>query len=55
MNENDLGCILIGILGPVVDGSFVPDLPGRLLSRGDFAQDVKVMVGHNANEVCSFR
>lgn len=39
-------------IGPVVDGSFVPDLPGKLLLEGKFAKDVKVMVGHNANEVC---
>jgi carboxylesterase type B len=36
--------------GPVVDGDFVPALPGLLLSRGMFDTSVKVMVGHNANE-----
>ncbi|OQV05710.1 hypothetical protein CLAIMM_10397 [Cladophialophora immunda] len=36
--------------GPVVDGAFVPDQPGRLLARGQFAQAVKVMAGHNTNE-----
>ncbi|KIX94759.1 uncharacterized protein Z520_09449 [Fonsecaea multimorphosa CBS 102226] len=36
--------------GPVVDGNFVPDQPGRLLARGQFASNVKVMAGHNSNE-----
>jgi carboxylesterase type B len=36
--------------GPVVDGDFVPALPGLLLSRGQFDSNVKVMVGHNADE-----
>ena len=38
-------------LGPVVDGTYVTDLPGRLLLAGRFAKDIKVMAGHNANEV----
>lgn len=38
------------VYGPAVDGSFVPDLPGPLLQRGDFHKDVNVMVGHNADE-----
>jgi len=37
--------------GPVVDGDFTPALPGQLLARGKFDKNVKVMVGHNANEV----
>ena len=37
--------------GPVVDGDFTPALPGQLLARGQFDKKVKVMVGHNANEV----
>jgi len=37
--------------GPVVDGSFVPALPGQLLARGHYAKNLKVMVGHNADEV----
>jgi carboxylesterase type B len=37
--------------GPVVDGDFTPALPGQLLARGQFDKNVKVMVGHNANEV----
>lgn len=36
--------------GPTVDGDFVPALPGVLLLHGQFDKDVKVMVGHNADE-----
>ena len=36
--------------GPVVDGSFVPAMPGSLLSRGAFDHSVKLLVGHNADE-----
>lgn len=36
--------------GPVVDGSFAPGLPGKLLLQGSFDKKVKVMVGHNSNE-----
>lgn len=36
--------------GPVVDGSFVPDLPPLLLAQGAFAKNLTVMVGHNADE-----
>ena len=36
--------------GPVVDGSFVPGLPGKLLLQGSFDKSVKVMAGHNSNE-----
>ena len=38
------------IYGPVVDGNFVPALPPLLLNQGTFAKNVKVMVGHNADE-----
>ncbi|KAH0558532.1 hypothetical protein GP486_004813 [Trichoglossum hirsutum] len=38
------------VWGPVVDGSFVPALPGKLLLQGAFDHSVKVMVGHNFNE-----
>lgn len=38
------------VYGPVVDGSFVPALPGKLLLQGSFNKNVKVMVGHNADE-----
>lgn len=40
--------------GPVVDGEFVPNLPGKLLESGGFDHNVKVMVGHNANEGAYF-
>ena len=36
--------------GPVVDGDFVPLEPGQLFAQGKFDHDVRVMVGHNANE-----
>ncbi|KAF1946393.1 alpha/beta-hydrolase [Clathrospora elynae] len=36
--------------GPVVDGYFVPLQPGQLLAQGRFDKDVRVMVGHNADE-----
>jgi carboxylesterase type B len=36
--------------GPVVDGSFVPGLPGKLLLQGSFDKNIKVMVGHNSDE-----
>lgn len=38
------------VYGPVVDGSFVPALPGKLLLQGSFDKKVRVMVGHNADE-----
>lgn len=37
--------------GPAVDGDFLPSLPGEALLHGNFDKNVKVMVGHNANEV----
>lgn len=40
--------------GPVVDGAFVPALPGELLLHGQFDKTVRVMVGHNSNEGISF-
>lgn len=36
--------------GPVVDGTFVPALPGKLLLEGKFDSCINVMVGHNSNE-----
>lgn len=39
------------VYGPSVDGDFVPALPGILLLHGQFAKDLNVMVGHNADEV----
>ena len=36
---------------PAVDGDFVPALPGELLLHGQFDKRLRVMVGHNADEV----
>lgn len=36
--------------GPAPDGSFVPELPEKLLSSGRYHQGVKVMVAHNTFE-----
>ena len=38
------------VYGPVVDGLFVPGLPGNLLAQGLFAQGVQIMAGHNSDE-----
>lgn len=40
--------------GPTVDGNFVPQQPAQLLAQGRFDKDVRVMVGHNANEGAYF-
>lgn len=41
--------------GPVVDGTFVPSLPGQLLSTGKYHKDnLQLIVGHNANEGIAF-
>jgi carboxylesterase type B len=37
--------------GPTVDGDFAPALPGQLLLHGQYDKNLKVMVGHNADEV----
>ena len=39
--------------GPTVDGDFVPALPGELLLHGQYDKSLRVMVGHNADEVSS--
>ena len=36
--------------GPVVDGTFVPKMPGKLLAEGGFDHNLNIMVGHNADE-----
>ncbi|TQN67818.1 Carboxylesterase patB, partial [Colletotrichum shisoi] len=36
--------------GPTVDGDFVPDLPGLLLSQGRFDSSVAVLGAHNSDE-----
>ncbi|KAI9703738.1 MAG: hypothetical protein M1836_007508 [Candelina mexicana] len=35
---------------PVVDGDYVPDLPGQLLLQGAFDHNVTLMIGYNMNE-----
>lgn len=36
--------------GPVVDGKYVPKLPGTLISEGRYAKTLSVMTAHNSNE-----
>lgn len=36
--------------GPIVDGNYVPALPGKLLLDREFDKSVEVMTAHNANE-----
>ncbi|GLA44579.1 hypothetical protein AnigIFM63309_003801 [Aspergillus niger] len=36
--------------GPVTDGSFAPDVPVHLLTKGRFKPNVSLIVGHNADE-----
>lgn len=38
------------IYNPSVDGTFVPDLPDKLLSTGAFHSNIRVLVGHNSDE-----
>jgi cholinesterase len=38
------------VFGPVVDGNFVPDLPGKLLIEGHFHHDLNTMVAYNSAE-----
>lgn len=40
--------------GPVVDHTYVGQLPGRALAQGMFDKNVKVLTGHNTNEGLSF-
>jgi cholinesterase len=39
---------------PTVDGSFVPALPGKLILQGSYDPNLKLIVGHNANETAYF-
>ncbi|KXH44129.1 carboxylesterase [Colletotrichum simmondsii] len=39
-----------GPWGPAVDGDFVQDLPGVLLSKGDFDKSVEILTSHNSDE-----
>lgn len=36
--------------GPAVDGLIAPAIPGKLLLQGSFDKNLKIMVGHNADE-----
>lgn len=36
--------------GPGIDGSFVKDLPGLELAKGNYFKDVSVLLGHTSNE-----
>ena len=36
--------------GPMVDADFTPSLPGVLLARGEYDNNVEVLLGHNTNE-----
>ena len=38
------------VYGPVVDGTFVPDLPGVLLANGNFDKNVHIVAGQNRRE-----
>ena len=40
--------------GPVVDGLFAPGIPGKLLLQGSFDHDLKLILGHNADEGLDF-
>lgn len=40
--------------GPTVDGTFVPELPAKLLLDGKFDTEVKIMTGHNSKEGAFF-
>jgi carboxylesterase type B len=53
-NAQQVGAAVYGqfVYGPTVDGKFVPALPGELLLHGQYPKDLKIMVGHNADEVC---
>ncbi|PVH77508.1 alpha/beta-hydrolase [Cadophora sp. DSE1049] len=36
--------------GPKPDGTFVPDLPGKLLLEGKYKKNLKIIAAHNADE-----
>lgn len=36
--------------GPAPDGSYVPDLPGKLLLEGRYNKNLKIIAAHNINE-----
>lgn len=35
----------------VLDDSFAPDLPTRMLVQGSYFKNIEILVGHNTNEV----
>ena len=49
VNKEVVGELLYGLFtfGPLVDGCYIPDLPGRLLLEGKFHHNVQIMLGHN--------
>ena len=51
-NTQQIGASPYGLFtyGPVVDGLFTPALPGKLLLQGSFDRDLKLILGHNADE-----
>ncbi|KAK4695303.1 hypothetical protein P7C71_g2425, partial [Lecanoromycetidae sp. Uapishka_2] len=40
--------------GPVVDGLIAPAIPGKLLLQGSYDHNLKLMLGHNADEGLEF-
>lgn len=55
-NMQQVGASAYGFFtyGPVVDGLFAPAIPGKLLLQGSFDGNLKLMLGHNADEGLSF-
>jgi carboxylesterase type B len=51
-NIQSVGSSTYGLytFGPVVDGNFVPALPGLLLLHGQYDKNISIMTGHNADE-----
>lgn len=41
-------------VGPVVDGTFAPNLPGIAFLNGAYTKNLTVMAGHNTNEAPAF-
>lgn len=42
------------VFSPVVDGTFVPGLPGKLLHQGAYDSNLSLLIGHNSNEGALF-
>lgn len=42
------------MFGPTIFGEYAPDLPGRLLQKGQFHKDVQLLIGHNLHEPFMF-